>query len=133
MVVGLLGDVVIQVTEEQARILEDMVWTGSTRYTTHQLHMQNAVVEATGEDPGEIQFNLTLSREFNVEPMDEMAVLWTYMRNRQTLAFTLGTHGYGRYRWVITNLSNELKHFDAEGNVHHATVTVSLLEYLKEW
>ena len=48
------------------------------------------------------------------------------------MPLTIGKKGYGKYRWVITDVKNKLERFDRDNNVSYAEVDVSLLEYLNE-
>ena len=119
MVIGCLGDIVFQASEETVRTLSNMAWSGSARYAVHERHLANALTEFTGLDPDRI-----------IEPMAEVVKLWNIEREGRAVPLTIGTHGYGKYRWNIVKL--ELKpcaHY-VNGDIHTATVSVSLQEYL---
>ena len=55
MVVGCFGDVVFQVSEETVETINNVVWSGSARYSTHQRHLQDALTEFTGLDPDKLR------------------------------------------------------------------------------
>lgn len=130
-VVGCLGEVIFQVSEEVVETLDNMSWSGSARYSTHQRHGANALTEFTGLDPDKITFDITLSVELGVDPMAEVTRLWGYERGGTAVPLTIGTHAYGKYRWNITKHEMKPKAFDRAGNITHATVSVSLQEYLR--
>lgn len=130
MVIGCLGSIPFTVSADTVRTIENMVWSGSARYAVHQRHMTNALTEFTGLDPDKISFDITLSTELGVDPNAEVVKIWNYERNGTAVPLTLGTKGYGKYRWNILNHKMKLQHFDRSGNVTHAVVSVSLQEYL---
>lgn len=132
MIIGCLGDIVFQTSEDVVRTLDSMVWSGSARYAVHNRHGANALTEFTGLDPDKITFNITLCADLGVDPMAEMAKLWDLERSGRAVPLTVGTKCYGKYRWTI--VSSKMKpaaHF-VNGDVHTATVSVSLQEYLRE-
>ena len=57
---------------EVVETLDNMSWSGSARYSTHQRHGANALTEFTGLDPDQITFDITLSVELGVDPMAEV-------------------------------------------------------------
>ena len=56
--------------------------------------------------------------------------LWNIERSGRAVPLTVGTKGYGKYRWNITKHEMKMKTFCKNGDVHTATVSVSLQEYL---
>lgn len=134
-IIGCLGSeenqVLFEVSAETVRTLDNFQWSGSARYGVHQRHAGNALTEFTGLDPDQIAFDVTFSAELGVNPMEEIWQLWRFLRNGTTLPLTIGTHGYGRYRWTITSMSVKSKFFDCHGEIYHAVVSLKLQEYLR--
>ena len=129
-IVGCLGDVIFTVSRSVVRTLDNMTWSGSARYATHERHLTNALTEFTGLDPDKITFDILLSAELGVDPIAEVVKLWNIERSGRAVPLTVGTKGYGKYRWNITKLEMKMKTFYKNGDVHTATVSVSLQEYL---
>ena len=129
-VVGCLGDVVFQVSSETVETIDKLEWSGSARYAVHERHLQNALTEFTGVDPDKISFELVLSRELGVNVSKEWAKLWTYERSGKALPLVIGEHHYGKYRWNIIKHEMKPKAHFVNGDIHTATVSVSLQEYL---
>ena len=134
-VIGYLGTgtqegIIFQVSEETLETVRNMTWSGSARYAVHQRHMNNALTEFTGLDPDKITFEITLLAELGVDPMQEIVKIWGYQRKGTALQLVLGEHGYGRYRWTITDHKTKVDHTDVRGDPYCATVSVTLLEYL---
>ena len=61
MVVGCLGDIIFQVSEETTETLQGTEWSGEARYAVHQRHLQNALTEFTGIEPDKISFSMQLT------------------------------------------------------------------------
>lgn len=132
MVVGCLGDITFQVSSETVETLDNMKWSGSANYATHLRHNTHALTEFTGLNPDEITFEMVLSDYLGIEPLDELTKIWKYEREGTSVPMTLGNHAYGKYRWVITGHDTDIVHYDKDGKMTYATVTVNLLEYLRE-
>lgn len=134
-VIGCLGleenQVVFEVSTETVRTFTNYQWSGSARYGVHQRHAGNALTEFAGLNPDQIAFDVTFSAELGTNPMEEIWRLWRFLRNGTTLPLTIGTHGYGRYRWTITSMNVKSKFFDHYGEIYHAVVSLKLQEYLR--
>lgn len=130
-IIGCLGEIIFTVSSDVVETLDNMQWSGKTRYSTHQRHLQNALTEFTGIDTDTISFNITLSRQFGVDPQVEIAKIWKYEREGTPVPLTIGEKAYGKYRWSITDHKAKINYFDINGNVMVATVSLNLLEYLK--
>lgn len=129
--VGCLGDIPFTVSSETVQTINNMTWSGSARYSRHQRVLTNALTEFTGLDPDKITFEMTLSAFLGVNPMTAIGLLWDYERKGTSLPLVIGEKGYGKYRWTITDHKIKMKDFDGNGALLTATVSVSLLEYLK--
>lgn len=130
-IVGCLGDVIFTVSKDVVRTLDNMVWSGSARYAVHERHLTHALTEYTGLDPDKITFDILLSAELGVDPIAEVVKLWNIERSGRAVPLTVGTKGYGKYRWNILKHEMKMKTFYGNGDVHTATVSVSLQEYLR--
>jgi hypothetical protein len=50
-------------------------------------------------------------------------------RGAEVNRLIIGTKAYGKNKWVITDVGNQLKEYDNKGTLLLATVNVSLLAY----
>lgn len=130
-VIGCLGDIVFEVSEDTVRTLDNMVWSGSARYAVHERHLTDAITEFTGLDPDKITFDIVLSEELGVDPMTEVTKIWDIERSGRAVPLTIGTKGYGKYRWTITKHEMRPKAHYRNGDIHTATVSISLQEYVR--
>lgn len=130
--IGALGSVPFYVSDKGVQTLADFNWSGSARYATHKRLQGVALAELTGLNPDEITLEIRLSKYLGVDPWNALKKLLNAERKGELLTLTIGNHGYGRYRWVITSHKVKVKSFDAGGNLADITVSVKLLEYVKE-
>ena len=129
-IIGCLGDVVFTVSEATVRTLDNMTWSGSARYAVHNRHLTHALTEFVGLDPDKITFDITLCSDLGVDPITEVVKIWNIERSGKAVPLTIGTKGYGKYRWNITKHEMKAKAHFINGDIHTATVSVSLQEYL---
>lgn len=132
MLVGVLGEILFEVSENQILTPDNIQWSGAARYGVHDRHLNNALTEFTGRDPDTISFDIYLSAALGVNPMRTIWKLFDYERSGIALALTIGDHGYGRYLWNIINHTTKIQHTDGAGNIISATITLNLQEYLKD-
>ena len=130
--IGCLGDIIFKVNSDFVETPGNIQWSGSVRYTEHQRHLNNALTEFTGIDADKMTFDIKLLIELGVNVTEELAKIWTYERNYTTLPLVFGSKGYGKYRWTIKSHRIKMQHFDSEGNLSGADVSISLLEYTNE-
>ncbi len=131
MVVGCLGEIVFQVSDEIVKTINNMQWSGSVRFATHQRHLQNALTEFTGVDPDKMSFDIDLVEELGTDPMVEMVKLLEYERAGEAVPLVIGEKAYGKYRWTILSHKMKTKAHDYKGSVSCVTVSVNLQEYLE--
>jgi hypothetical protein len=131
MQIGCLGDIAFKTSADMVRTVNDVTWSGSANYNTHSRHLTNALTEFTGLAPDEMTFEIVLSAFLGVNPMDDLTKLWEYERKGQTLPLVIGSKAYGKYRWTIKSHKIKMETFSSSGDLMSATVSVSLLEYVK--
>ena len=131
MVVGCLGDMVFEVSEETVETIGDVTWSGSARYSTHQRHNMNSLTEFTGIDPDKMSFTMILSAELGVDIIAEIVKLWNIERGGKAVPLVIGERPYGKYRWSLLRHSAKYTRHDKLGNPTEAEVSVELQEYLR--
>ena len=131
MQIGTLGEVVFSVSDQAVETIQNFVWSGSARYSTHQRHLSDALTEFTGLDPDGITFDIYLSAYMGVNPMSEVIKIWSYERSGAAVPLTIGTHAYGKYRWSILSHKVKAQDFDTAGDMTSATLSLTLQEYLR--
>ena len=134
--VGYLGKtsqegIAFVVSDQVVRTLQNLKWSGSVRYSTHNRHNYHALTEYTGMDPDKITFEIQLLVEHGVNPVTEINKIWVYEREGTALALSIGTHCYGKYRWNIVSHDVTVKYTDRRGDIAGAVVSLTLQEYLR--
>ena len=131
MKVGCVGEIVFSVSDNLVQTLNNAQWSGSARYATHQRHLKDALTEFCGLEPDTFSFDMVLSAFLGVNPQTEINKIWQYERSGEALSLVIGNKAYGKYRWNIVSHKAKMQHYDKEGNLLHATVSINLQEYLK--
>lgn len=131
MQIGCLGDIAFQVSADTVRTISNVTWSGSANYSIHSRHLTDALTEFTGLAPDEMTFDIVLSAYLGVDPMADLVKIWEYERTGRALSLVIGSKTYGKYRWVIKNHKIRMQTFSGSGDVTMATVSISLLEYIK--
>lgn len=131
MQVGYLGEIIFAVSDETVETINNFVWSGSARYSTHRRHLTNALTEFVGLDPDKITFDIFVSVYLGVDPMTEVVKIWNYERGGTAVPLTIGTHAYGKYRWSILDHKMKMQTYNKAGDVTSATISLSLQEYLR--
>ena len=131
MQIGALGDIVFQVSAEQVKTIDKMVWAGQARYAKQDRHLNDSLTEFTGLEPDTISFEIMLSAYLGTDPYPDIVKIWQYERSGKALPLVIGERTYGKWRWVIEKHQIKMQNFDKTGNLLSATVSVDLLEYLK--
>lgn len=131
MQIGCLGDIAFQVSSDVVRTVSNVTWSGSANYNTHARHLTDSLTEFTGIAPDEMTFDIVLSVSLGVNPMTDLVRIWEYERKGQALSLMIGSKAYGKYRWVIKSHKINMQTFSGSGDLMSATVSISLLEYIK--
>ena len=91
--VGCLGDIVFTVSDRTIETINNVTWSGSARYATHQRHGTHALTEFTGLDPDKMTFDIVLSAYLGVDPIAEVVKLWNYERGGIAVPLVIGNKG----------------------------------------
>lgn len=129
--IGCLGDIIFTVSDKQVRTFSGLQYSGSARIAEHYRHGAAPLAEMTGLDSDKITINMTLTSEMGVNVGNELASIQRHMERGTQLPLVIGRRMYGKYRWQITAYSIKEQRYDAACNVSLATVTINLLEYLR--
>lgn len=129
--VGYLGKVQFIVRDDQIMTISNFVMNRSVSYAEHARHGRGTLVEFTGIEPEEITFDIVISRYLGFGPLTQTAKLKNYMYAGTVLPLKIGEYQFGRYRWVITNLSFKGDNSTKKHNWGTAVVSVTLKGYEK--
>jgi len=129
MTVGSLGEIVFSVSSEKIETITNLKISGSANYGKHQLHGGDTVLEFTGRDADTISFEITLAERLGVNVEEELEKIENAERTGEALTFVLGKKIIGKYKWVITKHTVNIKQVNRELAPVLASVSLSLSEY----
>lgn len=127
--IGNWGDFTFYVSADQIKTFDSLKWDSAAKYSTHDRHLREPLLEFTGTDVETITFTMFFSVFLGVNPIKEIANLLQAMRRGEVNRLVIGPKAYGTNKWVITKLSNSLKRFDRWGNLLVASVNVTMQSY----
>ena len=129
--IGSFGELVFMVSANTVKTFDDMSWDFSAKYTTHDRHIKEDLLEYMGPEIEEISFSMVFSVFFGVDPMAEINKLRGMVKTGRAERLVIGGKVYGSYKWVPQKGSVDLQRFDGKRNLWAAKVKVTLKEYPK--
>lgn len=131
MTVGSLGDAVFSVSNETVQTISNLSWKISVNYATHKMHGRKSLLEYTGQEPDEIEFEAMVSAALGVNPMEMLERLREIAESHTAVKFVLGTEVIGT-NWVITDLELSAEQFFQDGAITMATIKIKIEESVDE-
>lgn len=128
-VIGSWGDVTFSVSRKTVKTFDGLKWDSGAKYSTHDRHLKEPLLEFTGTDVESMTFTMFFSAFLGVNPIAEVSKLLKAMRRGEVHRLVIGPKAYGTNKWVITKLSNALERYDNRGNLLAATVSVTMKSY----
>jgi hypothetical protein len=128
-VIGTWGDITFAVSRNQIKTFDGLKWDSGAKYSTHDRHLKEPLLEFTGTDVESMTFTMFFSAFLGVNPIAEVSKLLKAMRRGEVHRLVIGPKAYGTNKWVITKLSNSLNRYDNRGNLLVAKVSVTMKSY----
>lgn len=128
-VIGTWGDITFAVSRNQIKTFDGLKWDSGAKYSTHDRHLKEPLLEFTGTDVESMTFTMFFSAFLGVNPIAEVSKLLKAMRRGEVHRLVVGPKAYGTNKWVITKLSNSLNRYDNRGNLLVAKVSVTMKSY----
>ena len=128
-VIGTWGDITFAVSRNQIKTFDGLKWDSGAKYSTHDRHLKEPLLEFTGTDVESMTFTMFFSAFLGVNPIAEVLKLLKAMRRGEVHRLVIGPKAYGTNKWVITKLSNSLPRYDNRGNLLVAKVSVTMKSY----
>ena len=128
-VIGTWGDITFAVSRNQIKTFDGLKWDSGAKYSTHDRHLKEPLLEFTGTDVESMTFTMFFSAFLGVNPIAEVSKLLKAMRRGEVHRLVIGPKADGTNKWVITKLSNSLPRYDNRGNLLVAKVSVTMKSY----
>lgn len=129
--IGCLGDIIFLVSDKTVMTFTNLVMSGSAQIAEHNLVGRKSLTEFTGADSSKRSFNMTLTEALGVDVEKEIDRIESYCERGITLPLVIGRKVHGKYRWLIQSHSANAQTHDANGRITTASVTLNLIEYLR--
>ncbi len=128
-VIGMWGDLIFSVSRQQIRTFDGLKWDSGARYSTHDRHLREPLLEFRGTDSETMTFTMLFSEYLGVKPIEEVSKIKLAMMAGEVHRLVIGPKAYGTNKWVITKLSSAMERFDKKGELVAAKVTVTMQSY----
>lgn len=127
--IGCWGDITFAVSRNEVKTFTGLKWDSGAKYSTHDRHLKEPLLEFTGTDVESMTFTMFFSAFLGVNPIAEVSKMLKAMRRGEVHRLVIGPKAYGTNKWVITKLSNSLNRYDNRGNLLVAKVSVTMKSY----
>lgn len=127
--IGSWGDLTFEVSREKVKTFTGLKWDSSVKYSTHDRHLKEPLLEFTGKDVESMSFSMVFSVFLGINPIEEVAKALQAMRRGEVHRLIIGPKAYGTSKWVITKLSNSLDKYDNKGNLLSSKINVTMKSY----
>lgn len=127
--IGTWGDLVFSVSRNKVKTFDGLKWEVSARYVKHDRHLKKQLLEFVGTDTESISFTMLFSVLLGTDPMREIENLRSAVLSGDVSRLIIGSKAYGKTKWVITKISNQLTRYDNRGNLLAAKVDVTMESY----
>ena len=127
--IGSWGGIVFSVSRQAVNTFDGLKWEAAAKYSTHDRHLKEPLLEFTGTDVESMTFSMFFSAFLGVNPISEVSKLLQAMRKGEAHRLVIGPKAYGTNKWVVTKVSTDLKRYDNRGNLLVAAVNVTMNSY----
>ena len=131
MAIGSLGDIVFEVADDHALTFQNMNYSVGARFSTHNRMNKRPLIEYSGPDAETLSLTITLSTFLGIYPRKNMYKINKACRVGTPLWLVIGKTHFGKYKWVITKTSCDLKNIDNKGRILKIVMKLTLKEYAR--
>lgn len=94
-VIGTWGDITFAVSRNQIKTFDGLKWDSGAKYSTHDRHLKEPLLEFTGTDVESMTFTMFFSAFLGVNPIAEVSKLLKAMRRGEVHRLVIGPKAYG--------------------------------------
>lgn len=128
MSLGVLGDLVFEVSSSRVRTWQSQKRTRTARFAEHEVYAGKPLTEFEGDGLDEITLSVRLDATRGVVPQDELDALAEQKSIGAALQFTVGGKLVGDF--TIRSIHEDHVRHDARGVLQLAIVEITLREYV---
>ncbi len=128
--IGALGSLVFEVSDEKVLTFGGMTREVSGRWTEHEITGGKPKSEYLGPGLQAIELTITLSANLGVRPRAMLQVIEQMVESGAAEWFVVGNRTVGRNPFYLTGSSETWGHIYHGGELARASVSISLKEYV---
>lgn len=129
MIVGSLGKIVFITSSFYTRTLDDLNIKDTAKWREIDIINGKPKLQFSGMNLTAVTFTMRLSYTLNVNPEKNLKILNDYLKNGTVVQFIMGRKKVGNGKYVIKNIGQARKQFNAFGTVTAIELNIELSEY----
>ena len=129
--IGYLGEVVFEVSQQQVKTFGDLRRNASARLASHDLIGRKPLLEFTGPALESLSFSMTLSSFLGIDPVEEVKVLREMRDQGLAVPFVLDGTPQGEGLWLLEGLDETWRYIDNNGTPRVIDCSLSLKGYIE--
>ena len=107
----------------------EMTWNTSINISEHKRNGKKPLVEVTSRNLDEIGMTIYFMAEYGVKPWKMLLKLRSYNLKAKVFPLFIGGRRVGSFKFLITNISNDMKVFYKNGKLTGFAAQVTFKEY----
>ena len=128
--IGTLGDIAFEVSEERIRTFNNYKFSASANYSEHNIHNKKSLLEFTGLKSSSITLEIVLDESLGLTVDEELDELLILLDTHKPVKFILDGKIQGWESWVVEGVDVSHEVINNKGRTIRASVNVKLREYV---
>ena len=129
--VGTFGVLIFEASARRVHTFDDLRISTQNRFAQHDVHLETPLLEYIGPGLSEVSFSMNFNTQWGSEPIASLLLLRAYLKWGFYSPLLVGmrpvTLGFNLF--VCTDVQEEHKFFNKNGELFGASVDVTLREY----
>lgn len=130
--IGTLGDIAFEVSEEKIRTFNNYKFSASASYSEHNIHNKKSLLEFTGLKASNINFDIVLDESLGLTVDEEIDELLILLETHKPVKFILDGKIQGWEKWIIESIDISHEIINNKGRTIRAGVNLKLREYISK-
>lgn len=128
--VGSLGKLIVfEVSSDKVLTFKSLNQSVKGRWTTHTPIKRKPVYEFLGPDVRQITMTINLNAMLGVKPKAMLNKIEKAVEKGKAYTLVIGSEKIGKYKWIITNVSETWNTVMSKGELISCTLNLTLAEY----
>lgn len=111
---------------------DEAKWNISTNVEEHRVQAKKPRAEVIDRNSDSISMNIYISAYYHISPMKIVEKLRKYCLNSYAYPLVIGKKRIGSHKFIIQDISNDLKEFYTNGKLVVVRASVTFTEYVEE-